>query len=132
MQNEEPTMTEAAQETPKPKRKSRAKDNSVAIMKELAGLMGQRTTLMNQIRAKRAELAGLESSLQELATEIQWRAGVFGLATQGGNGAPPPQPPAYSSGGPQPVPGVIFAQPPQSPANPSGINRGFADLSGLT
>ena len=125
-------MTEAAQETaPKAKRKSRAKDNSVAIMKELTGLMSQRTALMNQIRAKKADLAQLESSLQELATEIQWRAGVFGLATQG-NGAPPPQPPAYApAGGPQPVPGVIFAQPPQPPANTSGINRGFADLSGL-
>ena len=126
-------MTEAAQETaPKAKRKSRAKDNSVAIMKELTGLMSQRTALMNQIRAKKADLAQLESSLQELGTEITWRANVFGLATQPGTGAAPPQPPTYApAGGPQPVPGVIFAQPPQPPANTSGINRGFADLSGL-
>jgi hypothetical protein len=126
-------MTEAVQEITKVpvKRKPRTKDNSVAIMKELAGLMGQRTTLMNQIRTKRAELMGLESSLQELATEIQWRAGVFGLATQG-NGTPPPQPPAYAPGGPQPVLTQPIFRQPEPPQNASRINKGYADLGGLT
>ena len=129
-------MTEAAQEAaPKPKRKSRAKDNSVAIMKELTGLMGQRTAILNQLRAKKAEVAQLESSLQELATEIQWRASVFGLATS--NGAQPPISlpggatftPGYP-GQPQPVMGVAFRQP-EPPVNTSGVNRGHADLGAL-
>ena len=134
-------MTEAAQESaPKPKRKSRAKDNSASIMKELSGLMNERTALLTKMRAKKlevaakqAEYAELESALNQLGSEISWRANIFGLAAQPVSGiAPPPQPPAYApAGGPQPVPGVIFAQPQQPPVNTSGINRGFADLGSL-
>ena len=128
-------MTEAAQESaPKTpaKSKSRAKDNSASIMKELTGLMSQRTALMNQIRAKKADLAQLESSLQELGTEITWRANVFGLATQPGTGAAPPSSSAYSAPGqPQPVLTQPIFRSPEPPANASGINRQFADLSSL-
>jgi hypothetical protein len=128
-------VTEAAQEaTPKvpAKRKSRAKDNSLVIMKELTGLMGQRTAILTQIRAKRMELAELEGSLHALGQEIQWRASVFGL-NQSPAREDAPQPPQMPFPG-QPQVGMtppIFRQP-ELPISRDGVNRSFVDLSSLT
>ena len=129
-------MTETVQDTPQKtptKRKSRAKDNSLLVMKELSGLMGQRTDILGKIRTKRLELAELESSLQQLGQEIQWRAGVFGMVQRpdGADIAQITQPMAFPGQPQQALTPPIFRQP-EAPTNTSGINRGYADLSSLS
>lgn len=132
-------MTEAAQEAAPKKRRSRAKDNSANIMKELGGLMQQRTDLLGKMRTKRlevaakqAEFAELESSLQALGTEIQWRASIFNLAVAP-DGQPTSQPaPMMFPGAPtQALTPPIFRQP-ELPQSRDGVNRGYADLSSLS
>lgn len=91
---------------PKKTRNRRPKGQSMPVMRELLGLMDQRTTIMNQIRTKRMELAQLDVSLQALATEIQWRANIFSM-TPKQEGVQESFP--MSPGAPMAVPGVQFA-----------------------
>lgn len=127
-------MTEAAQETPQKspqKRKSRTKDNSLRVMKELTGLMGQRTAILGQIRAKRMELAELDASLQQLGQEIQWRAGVFGIVSRPEQGDVAQALMPFPGQPQQALTSPIFRQP-ELPQSRDGINRGYADLSSLS
>lgn len=138
-----------SEETSQPKqtRKRRPKGQSMPVMKELLGLMDQRTSIMNQIRTKRMELAQLEVSMQDLANEIKWRASVFGMS-------PKPEAPDNgfhpSPGAPMAVPGVQFApqmpfsvpanagvilnEGPPPPTGPRNFNRASAnsELSGMS
>jgi hypothetical protein len=137
-------ITEAA-EKPKATRNRRPKGQSMPVMRELIGLMDQRTAIMNQMRTKRMELAQLEVSMQTLAAEIQWRASIFNM-TPLPEGAAPFQP---SPGAPSAVAGVQFAPPQpfiappsagvifnEGPPPPTGrsFNRGSAaaDLAGMS
>jgi hypothetical protein len=133
-------MTEAAEQT-QPKRRRKPKSNSLHLMKELTGLMEQRTAVMAQIAAKRMELAQLQVTFDSLGTEIQWRAGIFGLAQNGqadhsavpigGAGSAGVQF-AHSPGAPVALTPPIFAPVPQPPAPRDNVNRAMADLGSLT
>lgn len=129
-------MSETAQEA-QPKRRRRAKSSSLHVMKELTGLMEQRTGILSQIRAKRMELAELEASLQQLGTEIQWRAGVFGMVQKPSIEQIPAQLAAdvYNHGhsaSQVPVLDTPIFRNPEPPRRSDGINRGMADLSSLS
>lgn len=140
-------MTDAAQETTqrtKATRKRAPKGQSMPVMKELLGLMDERTKILAQIRNKKMEVAQLEAAMQALGTEIQWRANIFGMVQkqEGGDldwnaGHPAP---AFS---PMPFPGAIGSHPvmtqpifvqPQPPEPQRAFNRGSAamDLAGIS
>jgi hypothetical protein len=138
---------------PKTTRNRRPKGQSMPVMKELLGLMDQRTTIMNQIRADRMEIAGKqmqiaqrEASLLSLEREIQWRASIFGMtpkvASDEAPQIPSPGSPMAVAGvqfAPQqpflapPVPGVLFNEGPPAPTG-ARFNRVNAadDLAGIS
>lgn len=133
-------MTDAAQETPKKTRNRRPKGQSMPVMKELIGLMDQRTVIMEQIRQKKMELgvkqmeiSTLESDLQTLGTEIKWRANIFGMETKP-EVEVTQQPPQWNFPAPPQLTQPIFAHPPQPPEPARTFNRGSAnaDLANLS
>jgi hypothetical protein len=142
-------MTDAAVETKKT-RNRRPKGQSMPVMKELLGLMDERTKIMGQIRSKRmeigskqAELAQLEASMQALATEIQWRANIFGMTSNPADASATPaayQPftpaaPFPPHHGPMELTQPIFAPASAQPNAPQrNFNRGDASsaLAGIS
>jgi hypothetical protein len=130
-------MTDAAQET-KQTRKRRPKGQSMPVMKELIGLMDQRTAILVQIRQKKMELAQLEASMRALADEIQWRANIFGMVQKDPNDTqmhidPPASPPAQWPSAPPVLTQPIFVQS-AAPEPARTFNRGSAnaDLASLS
>jgi hypothetical protein len=132
-------MTEAAQEAT-PKRKRKPKSTSLPVMKQLIDILEQRTAIMNQLRVARMTVGQLESQLQSLAQEVQWRSSVLGIADErmdiGAN--PPPGTPLSTpiwqgrQFDPASLTTPIFAQPPQPARSTDGVNRGMADLRSLS
>ena len=123
-----------SEETSKPTatRHRRPKGQSMPVMRELIGLMDQRTTIMGQMRTKRMELAQLEASMQALGAEIQWRASIFGMTQkpEDANSAFQPAP-----GAPMAVAGVQFAPPMPFMAPPAAgviFNEGPPPPTGRT
>lgn len=125
-------MTEVAQETA-PKRRRKPKNQNTAVMKQLCDLLEQRTLIMNQLRVARMTVGQLESQLQALAQEVQWRSSVLGISENDRVSPSPAPAPQFQTvfADPAMLTTPIFVQP-QPPASRDGINRGMADLRSLS
>lgn len=131
-------MTESTTEAT-PKRKRKPKSTSLPVMKGLLDILEQRTKLLGQLQAAKMTVSQLESHLQALAQEVQWRSSVLGISDErmdiGAN--PPPGTPLSApiwqgrQFDPASLTTPIFATPPPQRAG-DGVNRGMADLRSLS
>ncbi len=129
-------MTETTQEAA-PKRRRKPKNQNVAVMNQLCGLLDQRTAIINQLRVARMTVGQLEAQLQSLAQEVQWRSSVLGISDNGVDNViqgSPVSAPIYSGQqfDPAKLTTPIFVQPPQPQIQKDGVNRAFADLRSLS